>query len=198
MSDYTYSLTSTSNLMTGGSGEPPARPGVIRNIIISNPQSSAITLKLYDSASTTLTTSVAAYVVTDLVSADAYGKYGYAVGITAGTRDIAGTPSFDGTTTYTPPTAAPTGTGLPDDSAAEAQDYEDTYGVFTLRKYPGVKTVDTTISADASTALVPFFVMIIPAGAVMYTPAIGPWPYTSGIVGKTDNASAISVTITAD
>ncbi len=179
--------------MTGGSGEPPARPGTIRRLTFSNPQTSAITVSLYDSASTTLTTSVAAYNTWAYVIADAYGFYEY--GTTP--RDAVGTPFWSDDTTFTPPDAVPTGTGLPAPAPAEDQDYEDLAGVYTLRRYPGTKVDETTVGANASTALVPFFQIIVPASTTLYS-FDGPWAYVSGIVGKTDNAAAITLAMVSD
>ena len=179
--------------MTGGSGEPPARSGTIRRFEFTNAQSSAIRVSFYDSASTTLTTAVAAYNTWAYVLADAYGFYEY--GTTP--RDAVGTPFWSSDTTFTPPTAAPTGTGLPAPSPAEVQDYLDLAGVYTLRKYPGVNTVETTVGANASTALVPFFSIILAPGTTNYGLS-GPWAYVSGIVGVTDNALAITALMVAD
>ena len=190
---YAYALTSTGITLTGGSGQPANGTGTLQSMTINNPLSVAVTIKLYDSASTTLTTAVAAYDKWSYVSADAYGFYEY--GTTP--RDAVGTPFFSAATTFTPPDAAPTGTGLPSDTSAEAQDYLAVTGVYTLRKYAGTKTVTTTVAADSTTDLVPFFIVIVPANSVQYV-LEGPWLFVSGMVGVTDNASAVSVIATVN
>ena len=179
--------------MTGGVGEPASGTGTLQSMTINNPLSTAVTISIYDSASTTLTTAIAAYKTWAYVSADAYGFYEY--GTTP--RDAVGTPFFSADTTFTPPTAAPTGTGLPASSPAEDQDYRAMTGVYTLRQYQGTKTVETTVSANASAPLVPFFIVIVPANSVQYV-LEGPWLYVSGMVGVTDNASAVSVIATVN
>jgi len=192
MGYYSYSLTSTPQALTGGAGEPPNRQGTLRTMTINNPIASAVTLNFYDSTSS-LTTDVAEYDTWEYVSADAYGYYEY--GTTP--RDAVGTPFWSAATTFTPPTAVPTGTGLPSDVAAEAQDYEAMTGVYTLRKYEGVKTSETTVAADATTNLLPFYTVIVPANSVQYV-LEGPWTYVSGIVAVTDNASAVALVAVID
>ena len=179
--------------MTGGGSQPANGTGTLQSMTINNPNSTAVTVSLYDSASTTLTTAIAEYKTWAYVSADAYGFYEY--GTTP--RDAVGTPFFSDATTFTPPDAAPTGTGLPSDVPAEAQDYRAMTGVYTLRQYAGTKTEETTVGANASTPLVPFFIVIVPANSVQYV-LEGPWLYVSGMVGVTDNASAVSVIATVN
>lgn len=204
MGNYSYSITSTGIKLTGGSNQPPDRQGTVRRLTISNAQTSAIKIDFYDSsvlgspATAAPTTSVAAYVTTQYTSADAYGAY--TRGAVSGglpVLDASGTPVLDSNATFTPPTAAPTGTGLPAASAAESQDYLSTHSVYSLHKYPGVKTDNTTVAANASTALVPFYTVIVPANTVLYS-IEGPWMYVSGLVAKSDNASAVVVVAQID
>jgi hypothetical protein len=194
MSYYSYSIAGAATAMTGGGGQPSNRQGTIRSMTVNNGLGVAVTLSFYDSSVTSpLTTNVAAYDTFAYVSADAYGYYAY--GTTP--RDAVGTPFFSSATTYTPPTGAPSGTGLPASSPAESQDYQAVTGVYTLRKYKGTKTDTTTVAANASTALVPFFTVIVPAGSVQYI-IEGPWSYVSGIVAASSTASVVQLVAVID
>lgn len=199
MGAYSYSVTITASDMTGGAGQPPDRQGTLRRLTISNPQSAAIKIDFYDAASAaTLTTSVGQYVTTQYTSADAYGKYTYgAVSGGLPVLDASGTPVLDSNATFTPPTAAPTGAGLPAATPSESQDYLSTHSVYSLHKYPGVKTDNTTVAANPTTALVPFYTVIVPANTVLYS-VEGPWMYISGLVAKSDNAGAVTVVAQID
>jgi len=192
---YAYSIAGAATEMTGNANQPPNRTGTIRFMTVNNPNSSAITLKFIDSNDgSVLTTAVAGYNTWDYVSADAYGFYEY--GTTP--RNAVGTPFFSAATTFTPPDAAPTGTGLPSDVPAESQDYESALGVFWLDKYSGVKTEETAVAPNATTPLVPFFIVIIPANSVWYSTGDGPWLYVSGIVAVSSSSDAVSLTAIID
>jgi hypothetical protein len=200
MGAYSYNVTSTASDLTGGAGQPPDRQGTLRRLTVSNPLSSAVKIDFYDSSdSGTLTTAVSSYITTEYVSADAYGAYkrGAVDGDGNPILDASGTPVFNDDTIFDPPTSAPAGSGLPSDAPAEAQDYKSTHSVYSLHKYPGVKTVDTVVPLDATTPLVPFYTLIVPANTVLYS-IEGPWMYVSGLVAQSDNASAVVVVAQID
>lgn len=200
MALYSFSVSSatpstTVTSLSGGVNEPKDGPGTIRNFVsVNNTQSVPVTLSFYDTINTTITTSVPAYVTTVAAAADAYGAFAYGV---SSANDASGTPTLDGDATFTPPTAAPTGTGLPSDSEAEVQDYQSSTGVYTLHKYPGLKFTDTTTALNATTALRPMAVLIVPANSIQYgTP--NPIQYISGIAVVSSSATAVALVIDVD
>jgi len=200
MALYSFSVSSatpstTVTSLSGGANEPKDGPGTIRNFVsVNNTQSVPVTLSFYDTINTTITTSVPEHTTTASSQADAYGAFAYGVG---GALNASGTPTLDGDATFTPPTAAPTGTGLPADSEAEVQDYQSSTGVYYLHKYPGLKTTDTVVALNATTALRPMAVLIVPANSIQYgTP--NPIQYISGIAVVSSSATAVALVIDVD
>lgn len=200
MALYSFSVSSatpstTVTSLSGGANEPKDGPGTIRNFVsVNNTQSVPVTLSFYDTINTTITTSVPEHTTSAAAAVDAYGAFAYGVG---GALNASGTPTLSGAAVFNPPGPASTGTGLPADAAAEASDYQSSTGVYYLHKYPGLKTTDTVVALNATTALRPMAVLIVPANSIQYgTP--NPIQYISGIAVVSSSSTAVALVIDVD